>query len=601
MTLLSELKRRRVFRVAAVYGAAAWIITEVSATVFPALGIPDWTVTFLIVLLIFGFPIAMVFAWIYDIGPQGVQRTEPVEKAEQAVRSRRGLLVYGGLLALAMLALVILLDPLGWRDAWDTDRPRSIAVLPFANLSDDPARDYFSDGMSEELLNLLSKVPGLRVAARTSSFAFKDKQVDIRKVAQQLGVETVLEGSVRWSEDQAQVRITAQLIDAKDGYHLWSETYNAKLENIFEVQDRIADQIVKALRIELSSDGDGKSFARVELPTSDIKAYEDYLQGRHYWKRRGEGPLRRSIDYFRSALGRDPGFARASAALAAAYVVMPVYAEEPEEVFLPMAEAAAMQALALDENLAEAHAVLAQIHSDRWNWTDAESGFFFAVSLDPNEATSRQWYSGHLRNMGRLGRALAEAEKAHELDPTSPVITAHLADTYMILGENGKASDFAQQAEELGLARDLGALKGLIRMREGDLEGALQLFGHSEELEKVPTEDIEAWLMATRDPAAAQQVAEALHAAPAGAIPADQLILLYATLGHADFFFEVSRDLADKKKLPLTWLWGPEVAAMRRDGRFATLVEQAGLIDYWKQYGSPDQCRLTAESLSCAD
>ena len=306
MALLAELKRRRVFRVAAMYGAAAWIITEVTATVFPHLGIPDWTVTFLIVLLVLGFPFAMIFAWIYDVGPDGLHRTEPLEQAQRAVESGRGRLLYAALLVIAMVGLAALLDPFGWRGGEDVKKD-SIAVLPFINLSGNDENDYFSDGMSEELLNLLAKVPGLKVAARTSSFAFKDQQVDVRDVATQLGVETVLEGSVRWS-DESQVRITAQLIDAQTGYHLWSETYDEELENIFEVQDRISAEIVKALRIELSEPDAEKMHAAQQPPTTDVKAYEDYLQGRHYWKRRGEGPLRRSIDFFQSSLGRDPGF-----------------------------------------------------------------------------------------------------------------------------------------------------------------------------------------------------------------------------------------------------------------------------------------------------
>jgi len=597
MALLAELRRRRVFRVAAVYGAASWIITEVTATVFPPLGIPDWTVTFLIVLLILGFPCAMIFAWIYDVGPGGLRRTEPLERAQRAVETKRGGLLYLGLLVLAMGGLVLLLDPFSWRGGKESEKS-SIAVLPFINLSNDEANDYFSDGMSEELLNLLAKVPGLKVAARTSSFAFKHQQVDVREVASQLGVQTVLEGSVRWSGER-QVRITAQLIDAETGYHLWSHTYDEELENIFDVQDRISAEIVKALRLELSEPDQEKMHAAQQPPTTNVKAYEDYLQGRHYWKRRGEGPLRRSIDYFQASLGRDPGFGRASAALAAAYVLMPQYAGEAAEVYFPLAANAARQALVLDENLAEAHAVLAKINGDEWNWTDAESGYFFAISLDSNEPTAHQWYSTLLLETGRLGEALEEARKAYELDRTSPVITGHLAHCYLTVGDHDKALEFAEQSKELGLAEDLSGLKGFAHLRSGDLDAAVAAFAASPQLEDLPPGGVREWLVAARDPQAAEVLLEKLRQDAPDSLSPEIAIVLYAMLGDLDLAFQLAGQLAEGKKLPLSLLWEAETRAMREDPRMEALVKQVGLLDYWRQYGWPDQCQPSGEGFAC--
>jgi adenylate cyclase len=221
-TLFHELSRRRVFRVAGIYGVVAWVLTEVADVVFPALQLPEWTVTFVVALLILGFPIAMIFAWVFDIGPQGIERTEPLaERAKGIPHPER--IVYVLLVFVAMGILAWFLYPRVTDTGPRADGPRdSIAVLPFSNLSQDATNDYFSDGMSEELLNLLAKVPNLRVASRTSSFAYKDQNIDVREVARQLGVDTVLEGSVRRQGDR--VRITAQLIDAADGYHLWSQT-----------------------------------------------------------------------------------------------------------------------------------------------------------------------------------------------------------------------------------------------------------------------------------------------------------------------------------------------------------------------------------------
>src|SRR5210317_399818 len=358
-------------------------MAEVADVVFPALMLPDWTITFVILLLMMGFPVAMLLAWIFDIGPEGIQRTAPPPGAAAAHNKPRAIIAYALLLIVAMLILgAILLAPWkSWFGGEEVGRS-SIAVLPFTNLSEDSANDYFSDGMSEELINLLTRVPGLQVAARTSSFSYKERNVDIRQLADELGVETVLEGSVRWAGDR--VRITAQLIDAESGYHLWSETYDEQLANIFEVQDRIARSIVDALQVTLSGEETSEqALAAVTAPTRDVQAYDLYLKGRDILRRRGEQNIRVAIELFQSALGRDPGFGQAYAGLATAYVLLPTYADEsPEEAFA-LASEAAIKALTLDATLAEAHAVLARINYANWNWTDAETGFFAAAGLQP--------------------------------------------------------------------------------------------------------------------------------------------------------------------------------------------------------------------------
>ncbi|MCZ6852962.1 MAG: adenylyl cyclase, partial [Gammaproteobacteria bacterium] len=312
MALLTELKRRRVFRVAGVYGVTAWIITEVSATVLPALNLPEELITIIVVLLIAGFPIALVLAWIFDINPDGIHRTQSTPEVTAAVHSTKGRLASIGLIVLATSVLASLFF---WRFSDSEQIPLdSIAVLPFVNLGSDDNSDYFSDGVSEELLNLLTKVPGLKVAARTSSFAYKNQGIDIRDIAAQLGVATVLEGSVRWSDDREEVRITAQLIDASSGYHLWSETYDRKLEDIFAVQDEIARSIVTNLQIQLTG---VEAFSITAPPTRDAAAYTLYLRGRALWKQRGLEAIEESVELFQAALARDPGFSRAYSNLAA--------------------------------------------------------------------------------------------------------------------------------------------------------------------------------------------------------------------------------------------------------------------------------------------
>ena len=473
-------------------------------------------------------------------------------------------MAYAAVVLLLMAGLGYLLYERGFGRAQANEPHSSIAVLPFTNLSGDASRDYFSDGMSEELLNLLARIPGLKVASRTSSFAYKGRNVDIREVGQELGVETVLEGSVR--QAGGQVRITAQRIDAEKGFHLWAETYDRKLEDIFRVQDEIAAAIVDKLRIELAPQEQALA-ARDKVPTQNVEAYELYLQGRAIWKRRGEDNLRQAVDLYQRAIGLDPGFARAQAALASAYVVLPGYTREEgdEATLLPMAEAAARRALSIDPKIGEAHAVLAQVNSERGDLLDAESGFFFAISLEPNEATPHHWYSILLGKAGRLEAALEQARRAQELDPTSAVIASNLAGMYLVRGEDEQALRYARQAESLGLSGKASGIEAQVALRRKQWDEARRLIRTQEHLPPQQPALVGRYHDAVADPS--------------------QRAAAVAQLRALD---------ADPKAWLSRWAtntWGPESAAFRRDPRFGELAARTGFADYWKQYGFPDGCR----------
>jgi len=605
MAFFAELRRRRVSKVAITYGAIAWAVTEASSVVLPALRLPEWTVTFVVVFLLVGFPVAMVLAWIFDVGPQGIERTEPLagEPKSTHVRLR---LAYGGVVLVLMAALGYLLYERGFDRAHAGQPHGSIAVLPFTNLSGDPARDYFSDGMSEELLNLLARVPGLQVASRTSSFAYKGRNVDIREVGRELGVETVLEGSVRQAGEQ--VRITAQLIDAESGFHLWSETYERRLEDIFQVQDEIAAAIVDKLRIELAPQEQALA-VREKAPTQNVQAYEFYLQGRDVWKRRGEDNLRKAIDLYQRAIGLDPGFARAHAALASAYVVLPGYTVEQgdEQELLLMAEQAARKALSIDPKIGEAHAVLAQINSERGDLLDAESGFFFAISLEPNEATPHHWYSILLGKVGRLDQALEQARRAQELDPTSAIIAANLAANYLARGDYDQALRYVELSEDLGISKTQSGVRASIALRRGEWDQARELFLAQEGLPPEIAPLTDRFVAAVRDPRLRPQAIAEMRALDPAIVPQAGLVGSYIELGAIDVAYELL--LAELDKDPKSWArgwdvgiaWGPAGAAFRRDPRFGELARRMGLVDYWKQYGYPDGCRLgEATPLVCS-
>jgi len=591
--LLAELKRRRVFRVAGLYGVVSWVIAEAASVLFPALLLPEWSVTLVVAMLACGFPIALVLAWAYDIGPGGIERTAP-QDADRPVGGAAAKLAYGLMLLAAVAGL-------GWF-LWSRSQPESpanydsIAVMPFANLSGDAGYEYFSDGMAEELLNLLAKVPGLQVAARTSSFALREANLGARELGERLGVEAILEGSVRRAGEH--VRITAQLVDSRTGYHLWSETYDREMQDIFAVQDEISGEIVKALKGKLAPVGpEGEAIAQHAPPTDSVEAYQVYLQARHQWKRRGAEPVRRSIELFEQAIAQDPDFARAWAGLAAAHVVLAGYTGEDASGPQEKAADAARQALARDPNLAEAHAVLAQIQVNEQDWTGAEGGFFFATSLDPNDSTSHHWYSGLLMRAGRLTDALEEARKAYELDPASPVINLNLAEVYIALGYDEQAQRYARAAQDLGTAAEVDESVGfLLAWRAGDMErfaalGRKSLAGAG-------------WPPALMDLALA--VAEG-RAAPAELqagfeehdLPQSVRTSVWTFVGDEERAMEALLASAEDPEAEFNIVWLPEGRDLRQHPRFGEFARKVGLVAYWKQYGMPDDCRLVDEHVRC--
>ncbi|MCJ7815589.1 MAG: hypothetical protein MUP31_06010 [Xanthomonadales bacterium] len=366
-TLWSELKRRRVVRVVVLYAIAGWFVIEVASTVLPNLNLPDWAATLVTVLVVLGFFIAVMLAWAFDIGPGGVHRdpgpaqnfiSEPPGTDTRPGPSRETTIT---------------------RDSpAETDNRKSIAVLPFVNMSGDVENEYFSDGISEEILNLLVKLPELRVASRTSSFIFKGKEVSIPTVAKELRVDSVLEGSIRRAGDR--VRITAQLIDAASDSHLWSETYDREMKDVFAIQDDIAQSITDALQITLSPK---ERRAIQNVATSDARAYDFYLRGRSYMFTMTQRDYEHAIGMFNQAISLDAKYALAYAGIADAYSHMYRYADASQEN-AEKAMQASEKAVALDPDSAEARASrgLAMFISEKY--AEAEQEFTAAIELNPN-------------------------------------------------------------------------------------------------------------------------------------------------------------------------------------------------------------------------
>jgi TolB-like protein/predicted Ser/Thr protein kinase len=321
---------------------------------------------------------------------------------------------------------------------------KSLAVLPFANFSAEKDSDYLSDGLTEEITSALSRLPGLKVAARNSAFAFKGRNEDARKIGETLRVAMLVEGSVRKSGQQ--IRVTAQLVNVSDGFHVWSETFDRDVSDVIAVQDEIARRIAERLRMEIGAE---TRAAMAQRTAVNPEAHVLYLQARHAWNKRTRDTVERAVQLFRQAIDKDPTYADAHAGLAASYVILPGYAYRPPAEYLPMARSAAVRALEIDPTSAEAHAVLGDAATQVRDFDNAIHHLRRAIELTPHYATGHQWYGTALVELGRMDEALAEFRKAEELDPLSPIIRACIPEWYYLAGRNEEAIAESKKAVEI--------------------------------------------------------------------------------------------------------------------------------------------------------
>ncbi len=432
------------FRVGVAYAVAAWLLLQVADIVLEAIEAPGWAMKALLLLLVLGWPLALVFAWVFELTPQGLKRESEIDPSSSIARQTGQRLNYLiiGVLVLAVGFLLYDKLVLSKREptAAATAEPeeKSIAVLPFVNMSPDPDNEYFSDGLSEELLNLLAKVDGLKVAARTSSFKFKGSGADISEIGAALGVATVLEGSVRKTGQQA--RITAQLISVADGFHLWSETYDRSLDDIFAVQDEIAGAIVEALRLPLMGADASSVTARA---TRSYEAYDLYLLGRHRARQFSAESFREAIAYFQRAIEADPDYAPAYSGLADAYLGLTNYGDMPMAEAVPKAGQAVDRALQIDPNLAEAWASQGRLLVDQRRISEGVTALEKAVRLNPNLVYALIDQAGALGRLGRSREAVVAADRALELDPMSDYVRQQRFNTLSQAGRGEEVHELA--------------------------------------------------------------------------------------------------------------------------------------------------------------
>jgi len=466
----SELKRRNVYKVAIAYAVVAWLLMQIATQVFPFLEIPNWAIRLVIMLIVIGFPIALVIAWAFELTPEGVKRTEVADAAHE--RSRGGVWIY---VAVIGAALSVGLFVLGRYTVQRTTNPviqqsvpeKSLAVLPFANLSGNPENAYFAAGIQDEIITRLAKIAQLKVVSCLSTQRFKSAPDDLPAIAAQLGVANVLQGSVQRSADA--VRVNVQLVKAQTDTHLWADTFDRKLTDVFQIESDIAKTIAEKLQAKLTGSEERAISAK---PTADLEAHELYLKGRYLWNRRTGENLKKALGYFQQAAEKDPSYALAYTGISDSCALIPVYGAGAPQDYYPRAKAAAQKALELDDLLGEAHTSLGNVLFRYLELAESTREFERGIELNPNYPTAHQWY-GRLTLLmtGQFDRAIAEVKRAVELDPVSSIIHADLGSVYTMARRYDEAIEqfrnvleldpqFYWAHRQLGLALELKGAPG---------------------------------------------------------------------------------------------------------------------------------------------
>ena len=574
----AEVKRRNVYKVAIAYIFAGWALSQGIAQVFPVFDVPNWAIRSIVVMIILGLPVALILAWMFELTPQGIKRTETADAMPEATRKKKYVWIY---VVVIGAAISIGLFFLGRYSAGNTTASpagitnKSIAVLPFDNLSRDPDNAYFCEGVQDEILTRLAKVADLKVISRTSTQHFKSTPDNLPQIAKQLGVAHILEGSVQKANDK--VRVNVQLINAMTDAHLWADTYDRKLTDIFAVESEIAKTIAETLQARLT--GSEKS-SIAKTPTVNPEAYELYLKGRFFWNKRTGDDLRKSIEYLKQAIAKDPGYALAYAALADSYGLLRFYGgASPVESVVP-AEAAAKKALELDDSLAEAHASLGLIATEELDLNRGVKEQERAIQLNPNYATAHHWLGLALATLRQSDRSIAELKRALELDPLSMIINADFSIIYLYAGRYDAAEAQARKTLEIDPRSFvahyyLGAALQLTRR----LKEAIPEFQKAVELNNDPYSIAmlaQAYARNGQTDEARKLLAHLNEMAKSAEVPEYALALAYTSLGEKDRAIEaLEHGFAGGNKSYLFLLPGdPFLDDLHGDPRFEALVQK---------------------------
>src|SRR5436190_12464065 len=440
-SLFTELKRRNVYKVAVAYAVVGWLLVQVTTQVFPFFEIPNWAVRLIVLGIVIGFPIALVIAWAFELTPQGLKRAEDVDLAAQGSRKSHAW-IYIVIVGAAFSIGLIFVGRYTARNAGaarteaatgSSIPQKSIAVLPFENLSEDKANAYFADGIQDEILTKLASIADLKVISRTSTAKYKSKPEDLKVVSQQLGVANVVEGTVQKASDK--IRVNVQLIDARSDSHLWAKSYDRDIKDVFAVESEVSQEIADALQAKLSPN---EANTLATAPTKDPEAYDSFLKG-EYEEREAEGSLKsepfdRAAVFYQQALSRDPNFALAAARLAESRLFRHWFVTRLSEAELGEVKSIVDRAVALAPNLAEAHIAIGNFYYyGKRQYGGALKEFRRAIELQPNNAHALQACAYIYRRQGQWERALSELAKCEERDPRDASIQANIGASYGML------------------------------------------------------------------------------------------------------------------------------------------------------------------------
>jgi len=614
MNLFNELKRRNVFKVGVAYMVASWLLLQVVDLVLENINAPDWIMQVFMLGLAVGLPIAIIIAWAFELTPDGIKLEKNVDRSKSINRHTGHQLNRGIIMILSMAIVLLLTDR--FRDeifgepetaapqtentnetAGDpgaSNTKKTIAVLPFRDMSAAQDQAYFGEGIAEELLNALVKLEELHVASRTSTFSLVDEDLDIPGIAQRLGVDHILEGSIRTSGQQ--VRVTAQLIEVSKDVHLWSETYDGSLDDIFKIQDEITSQITDALKIQL---GEQSLAPTSELLTGNAEAYQLYLQGRHLWRQRSAATLKESIRLFKEAVVLDPEFHRAWSNLGLAYINLSDYDRSfsRNEAFAKGLESAD-HALQIHPKSAEALIIKANVTAEsRCDISTAVRLYEKAIAFNPEDPTAQHWYAILLQVAGRTSLALEHIQIARRIDPLISAVISIEADIYKTMGEYDQANELYRMASRLGIYGGSLYPVGINYLSAGEIEKGTALVkdGWGGE-DPAMAASRELFLQALSDPdkqgAFEKHLGKANESQPFTI--ADNIELL-SILG-SPYVFEYSSELECPVLSPA--IWGESFREQRKTPGFFELMKRAGMVDYWREFGWPDDCASLDQSLA---
>jgi len=585
-TFLTELKRRKVYRVAVAYAIVAWLLIQAASILFPTFEAPLWVMKVFVTAVILGFPVALILAWVFELTPQGIRRSEQAAPRESTIckagRNWTAIIVASVLLTVAAGIVVFWRSNilrLENRGSVIPPASQAIVVLPFENASDDPNVEYLAEGISETLINSLSELRNLRVIARATAFQYKGKQVDPERIGRELRVRAVVSGRVRQVQDALSIQV--DLIDATNGTQLWGQSYDGKLSDALAVKQAIAREVTGKLKLRLSGEEERRLMQR---DTVNAAAYQFYLKGRYFWNQRTADGLEKGISYFRKAIEADPAYALAYVGLADSYNFLGAFGIailSPDEA-MPKAKSAALKALEVDDSLSEAHASLAFVELYyEWDWAGAEKSFRRAIELNPNYAPAYQWYSHLLMSGGRTSDAISAAKRAAEIDPLSLPAVLNVGWQYHWAREYDSAVEqlrrvlqinpnFEQAHWALGLA-----YVGQAKMEEAvaELQKAIALSGGN----SVYVAGLGDAYALGGNKAEAIRLRSQLEQKTTYVSPY-WMATLQAALGEQDLALVSLEKAFAERNGGLIWLGAdPRMDSLRSDPRFAALVERVGV------------------------